>query len=168
MIREVIFNVLRHGRFLKSDAFVRDGNESLVEERRVVDIFCGTGALGLEALSRGAAHVTLIDQNVKALAAAHQNVARLSEEARVDIIRSDSTRLPPARHACMLAFLDPPYDRGLVLKGLTSLRDNGWLAQGAVVVVEHAKQEDFSLPKGFYVIDERRHDKTRVTILQYR
>lgn len=168
MIREAMFNILRHGRFLKNEDFVRDKNNSLIEGRYVVDIFCGTGALGLEALSRGAAHVTLVDQNARALAVARQNVAHLREEIRVEIIRSDSTRLPPARQMCMLAFLDPPYNQGLAAKGLASLRDNGWLAHGAVVVVEHAKQEDIVAPGGFHVLDERRHDKTRVTMLQYR
>ncbi|MCB2082228.1 MAG: RsmD family RNA methyltransferase [Rickettsiales bacterium] len=166
-IREAIFNLLRHGRFLNDARFIDDGGESLVAGRHVVDIFCGTGALGLEALSRGAERVTLVDQDPKTLVITQANVRRLSAEKQVRVLRSDSTQLPQALQACHLAFLDPPYGQGLMSKALESLVNNGWMARGAVVVAEHDFRDHFDLPLGLTLLDQRTHDKTSISILQY-
>ncbi len=168
MVREAIFNLLKHGKFLKDETFIRDDNPDLVEGRRVVDIFCGTGALGFEALSRGAEHVILIDQNPQIQALAKQNMQNLGLADKMTFIRSDSTQLPKARIACHLAFIDPPYRSGLAIPALHSLANQGWLAPGAVAVVEQSKKEpSLAPPKGFRIIDERVYSITRVTLLQY-
>jgi len=165
-IREAIFNILKHGKFLKNEDFIGDG-EDLVEGRDVVDIFCGTGALGIEALSRGAASLTLIDQNPKTLEMARANVANIGELGNTKFIRSDSTLLPAASKPCQLAFIDPPYNRNLVIPALKSLANNGWLDKGAVIVIEQGKKDDLMAPDGFKKLDERVHDKTKVIILQF-
>lgn len=166
-IREAIFNMLMHGRFFKDESFIHDG-EDLVDGRRVVDIFCGTGALGIEALSRGASHLTLIDQNPKTLSLARENVMEVGEEANTSFIRSDSTLLPQAPQPCQLAFVDPPYNHSLGTPALKSLGENGWLSHGAVVVVELSKRDELELPEKFHLLDERIYDKTKLVIAQYR
>jgi 16S rRNA (guanine966-N2)-methyltransferase len=167
-VREAIFNLLVHGKFMKQEDFVRDDNPSALEGRKAVDIFCGTGALGLEAMSRGVEHVTFVDQDSKILAITRRNVEHFGEQSHAQFIRSDSTRLPRAPMKHELAFVDPPYNKNLAPKALESLRDQGWLAHGAVVLVEHAKKEDLTVPEKFYLVDTREYNVTRISILQYR
>lgn len=166
-IREVVFNILRHGRFMKNENFIHDDNPDLIEGRRVVDIFCGTGALGIEALSRGAAHVTFIDQNAKTLSITHKNLESLGEENNSALIRSDSTNLPCATSPCNLVFIDPPYGMNLVTPSLKTLRDNGWLEMGSVIIVEQGKKDELVVPDGFNLLDERTHDVTNLSVLQF-
>ena len=157
--REAIFNVLMHGRYA--------GENSPLVGKRVVDIFCGTGAMGFEALSRGAAHVTLIDQNQKAMDAARQTAEKFGETANVSLIRSDSTNLPRAIRPCTLAFIDPPYEKGLAEKALHSVTRNGWLEDGAIVVVEQSKKEKLELPPEYTLLEERTYSISRMSLLQY-
>ncbi len=165
--REAIFNILQHGRFLNHVLFVEDDNPSRVEHRSVVDLFCGTGALGLEALSRGAEHITFVDQNQQRMSLARSNAAQLGETARVSFVRSDSTRLPPASRKHDLAFIDPPYRQKLEAAALESLRDMGWLKPGAIVILEGGKQDDPPEVAGYHLLDTREHDKTRISVLQF-
>ncbi len=167
MVRETIFNILKHGKFLFDDAFIEDDNPSTVEDRHVIDIFCGTGALGFEALSRGAKHVTFVDQNSATIAQAKENANHLGVRPETRFIKSDSTQLPPASHACQLAFVDPPYEKLLGKKAIKSLRDQGWLSRGAVVLLESSKQYDAPEIEGFRLMDDRIHDKTRISFYQY-
>lgn len=159
-LREAVFNILMHGQF--------SGENSPLIGKRVVDIFSGTGAMGFEALSRGAAHVTLVDQNVKAIGAARTTAEKLGELNNVAFLRSDSAHLPPTRTPCSLAFIDPPYNANLVPPALKSLVAGGWLEKGAIVVVEQAKREEaFELPENFEKLDERIYNITRVTLLKF-
>lgn len=158
--REAVFNILMHG------SFGRDGENPLVG-KRIVDIFCGTGALGLEALSRGAEHVTFVDRNPQSLALARENIANFKEEANAVCIRSDSISLPPAQKPCTVAFADPPYDMGQAVPALTSLRDNGWLENDALVVLEVSTREAVIPPEGFEQLDERIYGNSRILILKY-
>lgn len=155
--REAIFNILMHGRF--------SGENSPLIGKRVTDLFCGTGALGFEALSRGAAHVCFVDQNLKALDLARKTALSFNEMSNVTFIRSDSTHVPKAQHRCSLAFIDPPYEKGMAEKGLNSLIEGGWLEKGAVIVVEQAKKEPLALPPGVALLDERIYGITRISIL---
>lgn len=160
-LREAVFNILMHGRF--------GGENSPIIGHRVVDVFCGTGAMGFEALSRGAAHITLIDQNPKAIAAARMTAERFKEEQNVAFVRSDSANVPKAPRPCMLAFIDPPYGTGLAGKALASLISGGWLAKDAVVVVEQAKQEKpFEVPESCELLDERVYNITRIYLLRFK
>ncbi len=157
--REAIFNILTHA------SFGRDGESPLVG-KRIVDIFCGTGGLGLEALSRGAEHVTFIDQNGASLALARQNVQTFKEEANTQFIRSDSTLLPPATFPCTVAFADPPYNKGMAAPALKSLKANGWLEDEAIVVLELHAKELMQVPEGFELMDERTYGNSKVLILK--
>jgi 16S rRNA (guanine966-N2)-methyltransferase len=153
--REALFNVLTHGSFA---APWRDA--------AVLDAFAGTGALGLEALSRGAAEAWFIESDRAALAALRRNVATLGEEARAHILAGDATRPPPARRAVAAVFLDPPYRSGLAAPALAALAAAGWLAADAVATVEVGAKEAFEPPPGFERVDERRYGAARLLVLR--
>ncbi|MCA3254001.1 MAG: 16S rRNA (guanine(966)-N(2))-methyltransferase RsmD [Alphaproteobacteria bacterium] len=134
------------------------------EDLRVVDLFAGTGALGLEALSRGAAHATFVETDRRALAALKANIATLGADAAV--LAMPAAGLGRAPEPAHLAFLDPPYGKGLAGPALERLRDNGWLAPHALVSVETARDEAFPLPAGFTLDTTRDHGKARLHILR--
>ena len=157
-VREALFNVLVHGLDVELDSAT------------VLDIFAGTGALGLEALSRGAAQALFVEIAHPSLALIRDNVATLGEESRAQILRRDATRLgaPPAGITpARLAFLDPPYGENLAPLALAAAAERGWLAPGAVCVVETRRDEDFAAPEGFTMRDERTYGGTRLYFLQW-
>jgi 16S rRNA (guanine966-N2)-methyltransferase len=156
--REALFNILSHGDFAADGLPFADEN--------VVDVFAGTGALGIEALSRGAARAAFIETDRAALAALRRNLATLDEEDAADIISGDATRPPRAPYAAALAFLDPPYHSGLVAASLSALAATGWLAPRAMAIVELAARELFSPPAGFAMIDERVYGAARLVFLR--
>ena len=158
--REGVFNVLAHGRL------GADGG-SVLAEARVLDVFAGTGAMGLEALSRGAAHATFMERDPVALESLKRNIASLGEEERSHVSRADATRPPYASTSASLVFLDPPYGAGLAAPALTALAEAGWLASGAVVVLEHEDTVPSAPTAGFEAIDERRYGRARFTFLRF-
>ncbi|HJQ58865.1 MAG TPA: 16S rRNA (guanine(966)-N(2))-methyltransferase RsmD [Vineibacter sp.] len=160
--RESLFNILMHA------DLTGDGTSPL-PDARVLDAFAGSGALGLEALSRGAAHATFIDNAPEAVRAIGENVRTLGEAARVRLIRTDATQpqTAPAGAACDLAFLDPPYRSGLGGPALAALARAGWLAAGALCVLEVGAGEDLDPPPGFGVLDARRYGAAKLVFLRY-
>ena len=137
----------------------------IVPGGRCLDLFAGTGALGLEALSRGAAHVTFVENGRVGLQLLDANIkkARAGDVSRV--IGRDATRLGAADKAATLVFLDPPYGKGLGAQALVALQDGGWLAARALVVWEEAAAQD--APEGFALLDSRRYGETHITILEH-
>lgn len=150
-VREAIFNVLTGGRL---------GDP--VQGARVLDLFAGTGALGIEALSRGAAHCTFVDRGKVALGLIRDNLARARREADARVLAADATRLP-AGAPCGLVFLDPPYGKMMGTAALLAARHGGWIAPGAVVVWEEAAPQ--IPPAGFTLADQRRYGDTHVAFL---
>ena len=159
--REALFNILEHGRL------AADGGVSPLSGARVLDGFCGSGALGLEALSRGAAHATFMDTSPAAVAATRANAARLDEAVRTTVLRADPTRPPPAPAPVGVVLLDPPYGSGLGAPALAALAAAGWIARDALCVVEASAKEPFAPPEGFAMLDERRYGKARLVFLRY-
>jgi 16S rRNA (guanine966-N2)-methyltransferase len=157
--REALFNILGHGRFATAGSPFAD--------RPVLDAFAGTGAIGLEALSRGASAAAFIETGRDALAILRRNVAALGEQDRAEIISGDATHPPRGAFACAVAFLDPPYHSGLAAPALTALAASGWLAPEAIAVVEVAAREALPVPAGFAVVDERVYGAARLVFLQY-
>lgn len=157
--REALFNVLAHG------GWGPDGGNPVIGAI-VLDAFCGTGALALEALSRGAAAAWLLDLSKSSLATARRNADALGETGRTHLLQADSTRPPPARARATLAFIAPPYGRDLAPPATRALADRGWLAADAVVVVELAVPDPFALPDGFSMLDDRRYGGTRLVFLR--
>jgi 16S rRNA (guanine966-N2)-methyltransferase len=159
--RESLFNILAHA------SWSEDGASRLVGAR-VLDAFAGSGALGLEALSRGAAHATFLDTDADAVRLIGENLRKLGEAANAKVVRADAARPPPSRadEACDVVFLDPPYRSGLAVPALAALADSGWLKPGAIVAVELASTEDLAPPAGFEALDERRYGAARIAILR--
>jgi len=159
-VRESLFNVLAHG--------LEDFD---VEGSTVVDVFAGTGALGLEALSRGAGHAVFIDDAPAALACVRDNAARLGVAREVTLLKLDAKRLLPpplaAKAPAALVFLDPPYGSGLATAALAGLAQKGWLRSGAVAVAEVEAKEPLPVPKGFQVTDERAYGRARLVFLRF-
>ena len=156
--REALFNILSHGR-LAAEGMPFAG-------AAVLDAFAGTGALGLEALSRGAAEATFIEQDREALATLRRNIAALGEDGRARIVPGDATHPPRAPSAYALVFLDPPYSSGLAAAALTALDAAGWLMPDALAVVELAAREHLAPPAGFSFVDERVYGAARLLFLR--
>jgi 16S rRNA (guanine966-N2)-methyltransferase len=156
--REALFDILAHGRFADRPVF---------EEARVLDAFAGTGAFGLEALSRGAARATFIEKDRAALAVLRANLAALGETRNATVLPSDALRPPPAPAPVALAFLDPPYGEDLAAPALTALAAARWFAPGALVVVEVASRRRFTPPAGFTALEERRYGAARLVFLRF-
>jgi len=155
-LRESLFNILAHG------------YGDPVTGARVLDLFAGTGALGLEALSRGAAFVLFVDDGAEARALMRANVEALGLGGISRIFRRDATKLGPVHplEPFSLVFADPPYGRGLAEQALTSAREGGWLSPDALVVVEEAADAGFTAPEGFTELERRRYDDTEFVFLR--
>jgi 16S rRNA (guanine966-N2)-methyltransferase len=157
-LREALFNILIH----------RYGDP--VSGARVLDLFAGTGALGLEAVSRGAAFALFVDDGAEARALIRHNVETLGLGGVTRIFRRDATKLGPAHpvEPFGLVFADPPYGKGLAEAALASARDGGWLTPDALVVVEEAAGAGFAAPDGFEEDERRRYDDTELILLRRR
>jgi len=157
-LRESLFNILAHS------------YGDPVSGARVLDLFAGTGALGLEAMSRDAAFALFIDDGAEARALMRANVEALGLGGTTRIFRRDATNLGPVHplEPFSLAFLDPPYRQGLAEQSLASLAAGGWLTTDALVVVEEAADSLVTLPAGFVEIERRRYDDSEFVFLRRR
>lgn len=155
-LREALFSILVHG------------YGDPVSGARVLDLFAGTGALGIEALSRGAAFALFVDDGAEARALLRDNVTTLGLGGTARIFRRDATKLGPVRplEPFSLAFLDPPYGQGLAANALISVRAGEWLTPDALIVVEDATKANFAAPEGFAEADRRRYDDTEFIFLR--
>jgi 16S rRNA (guanine966-N2)-methyltransferase len=155
-LRETIFNVLAHA------------YGDPVAGARVLDLFAGTGAMGLEALSRGAAFALFVDDSAAARGLIRQNIEALGLGGETRLFRRDATRTGKAANAPFsLAFCDPPYGKNLAPKALASCTAGGWLAPGALVVVEEAQGVEVALPEGFTELERRDYGETKVVFGRY-
>ena len=155
-LRESLFNILLHA------------YGDPLSGARVLDLFAGTGALGIEALSRGAAFALFIDESAEARALLRENVAALGLGGTSRIFRRDATKLGPVHPLApfSLAFLDPPYGQGLAAKALASARAGEWFTPGALIVVEEAANAEYAAPEGFTEAERRRYDDTEFVFLR--
>lgn len=155
--REALFNVLQHGNF---------GIE--LEGARVLDLFAGSGALGIEALSRGANYCIFVDEALPARAALRENIDALGLGGQTRIFRRDATRLNPAGNlgAFDIIFADPPYDKSLGEAALVRVLSGGWLKPGGIFVLEERKTAEIKLPDNVEILDQRAHGAAQVLILK--
>ena len=154
-VRESIFNLLQNG-----------GYGDPVDGARVLDLFAGTGALGLEALSRGAEACVFVDSGRAAGRLLAENIARARVSDAVRVIARDAQRLGAnSGEMATLVFLDPPYGKGLGARALEAVVEGGWMEKGALIVWEEASEQD--APEGFTKLDARRYGETWVTILEF-
>jgi 16S rRNA (guanine966-N2)-methyltransferase len=156
-LREALFNILMHA------------YGDPVSGARVLDLFAGTGALGIEAISRGAAYALFVDDGVQARALLRDNTEQLGLGGVTRIFRRDASKLGPAHplEPFTLAFLDPPYRKGLAEKALAAAREGGWLTSGALVVVEEAADAGFKAPEGYEELERRKYDDTELIFLRH-
>lgn len=154
--REALFNILTHADFLEG-----------IENINILDVFCGSGALGLEALSRGAGSAVFIDQNTRG---AQTNWQALKKPGSAEFIAGDATRLgkkPDKLPAADLVFLDPPYGQELGEKALRRLASGGWLKPDARIVFEMSAKKPESFPEGFDILHDRHYGDTRLLFLKF-
>jgi len=162
--REALFNILCQGK-LDWRPSGREGGNPLAGAR-ALDAFAGTGALGLEALSRGAGFVTFMENQAAALNACRHNIDALDETAHTELLRCDVLRPPPAKAPCELVLMDPPYNQDLAPPALAALHRSGWLAPCALATIELMAAEPFTPPEGFETLDERKYGKARLVFLR--
>lgn len=156
-LRESLFNILVHS---YGEPFAGAG---------VIDVFAGTGALGLEALSRGAGFALLVDQGAQACNLIRANIEALGLSASGRVLRRDARKIgaAPPGEKFKVAFLDPPYGKGLAYEALAALREGGWLENNALVIVEEADDAAAAMPQGFGVIENRRYGATRLMFARH-
>lgn len=150
-LRESVFDILAHG------------FDDPITGAAVIDLFAGTGALGLEALSRGATRALFVDDGTEARALLRANIETLGLGGVTRIFRRDATKLglAPPGEIFSLAFLDPPYGKGLAEPALRALIDGGWLTDDALVVIEEAANATIELPSSLKQEDARRYGDTQ-------
>jgi 16S rRNA (guanine966-N2)-methyltransferase len=156
-LRESLFNILRHA------------YGDPVSDARVLDLFAGTGALGIEAASQGTAFVLFVDDGAEARALIRENVATFGLGGSSRLFRRDATKLGPAHpvEPFSLVFLDPPYGQNLADKALASARRGGWLSPEALIVVEEATKARFVAPEGFSELERRAYDDSEFVFLRF-
>ena len=152
-VREALFSIL--------------DSKQVLDGARVLDGCAGSGALGLEALSRSAAHVTFFDTSRRAMKVVSENIATLGEESATEVFQADVADPPTATEACSLVFLDAPYRSGTADQALPPLAVAGWLADGAIIVVETERSAELVLAGVFSEIDRRSYGSTELHFLEY-
>ena len=152
-VRENLFNVLTAGR-----------QGDVVADAVVLDLFAGTGALGLEALSRGATEVTFVENGRAGQKLIRQNIHRLGRAEESLLLACDATALPMSKQPADLIFMDPPYGKGLGIAALKSAKQGNWIKDGTIIVWEESSQQ--IAPVGLQIIDQRRYGETWITILE--
>jgi 16S rRNA (guanine966-N2)-methyltransferase len=156
-VRESLFNVLMH----------LDGEP--IEQARVLDLFAGTGALGIEALSRGARFCLFVDDGVESRGILRSNIEALGLNGCTKVYRRDATSLGPAapHEPFNVVFADPPYRKGFGTKALQSAADNGWLVEGALVVLEEAADATILISDEFSLMDSRNYGDTIIRLYRW-
>ena len=149
--REAIFNLLMHGKY---------AGENVIRAH-VVDLCCGTGALGLEALSRGATRATFVDMSKQSLELAKKNVTHCGANAESHFLLADAAKLPPTQTSAHLVLMDAPYATPLLPDAYTSLRAGGWLAAGALLATEQERSAPAPTFESAELIDERKYGKAK-------
>lgn len=158
--REALFNILGHGSEFRTD------HGPLPLNARVMDAFCGTGALGLEALSRGAKEVIFMDNHTGSLKLARENVNTLGFNRQASLMPQDATTCRRGGPPVDLLLMDPPYNKDLAIPALENLLATNWIATGTTVVIELAAKEDIEIPAAFNLLDERKYGAARLLFLK--
>jgi 16S rRNA (guanine966-N2)-methyltransferase len=157
IVREAIFNSLESGKF---------SSESCISDKLVLDLCCGTGSLGLEALSRGAEFACFIDNSPRHLQYIRQTIVNLEIEDKCKIVCLNAENLPNAQMQFDLVFLDPPYHDNLVHGSLKNLLKMNWLKENCLIIIEVDKKFKFTMQDSFSVLDDRKYNNTRILYLQ--
>ena len=148
--RESLFNVLDHGKYSR-----------ILRGSRIVDVFSGTGALGLEAISRGAKHVAFFERDKLALAALNANITKCKMDDICQIFKSDALRPQKVNTPYDVLFFDPPYYQDLASQSTAAFAAQGWMADDSLSIIQIHPKDPFTAPSGFEIIDERKYGVAR-------
>jgi 16S rRNA (guanine966-N2)-methyltransferase len=154
--RQAVFNIIVH-------------TYDAVRDAKVLDVFAGSGAMGLEALSRGAERASFLETDRNAAEAIKKNITACREQPRAQLFINDALKPPRVAASwgpCSLIFLDPPYGKDLLIPALNALRDAGWVAPEALLVAEMHRRDAFAAPAGFELLDDREYGKSRMVLLR--
>jgi len=158
-IREALFNILAHGADYSTE------NGPMPRGCRVLDMFAGTGALGVEALSRGAEHVTFLDNHPESLKLIRQNVGAINAQHKSNIFSRNGTNPGRAGTTVDLILMDPPYSQEFAAPSLEALLAGGWCHEKTVIALELATKDKFDAPEGFELLDHRKYGSTKLYFL---
>lgn len=153
--KEAIFSIINADKFPHS-----------LENSNMLDVFCGSGGVGLEALSGGAKSVCFVDMNAEQMALLKDFIKKVEMPQRVSFMLCDAGRMPKAKQPYEIIFLDPPYFENLASKALTSLYNNNWLAPDAIIILELALKEDFTPPSFCKIFDMRNYGRCKIIFMQ--
>ncbi|GHF17096.1 DNA methyltransferase [Kordiimonas sediminis] len=153
-MRERVFSMVMHARY--PDLY----------GAKVADLFAGTGAMGLEALSRGADHVTFVEKSSESLKCLESNIKALDAAPSSTVLRTRATSLPPASEPFDIIFMDPPYRRDLVTPTLEHLLEQNWIGDATLIICELATDDTSDIPAPLTIIDERAQGQQRMLFLQ--
>ncbi|MDF3047506.1 MAG: methyltransferase [Candidatus Midichloriaceae bacterium] len=156
--RMAVFNLIAHSKFVEPN---------LIEEAIIADVCCGSGAFGIEALSRGAAKVYFIDKDYARIKLAKTNIANLKEEQNSVFMTSDATNLMPLPDKFNIVYIDPPYTAGIAGKILVSIEKSLTLHENHIVIIEALIREEIELPSNFTALDQREYGRTKIIIGQF-
>jgi 16S rRNA (guanine966-N2)-methyltransferase len=155
-LREAIFSIIYSWKF-----------DIKLEDANVLDLFCGSGSLGLEALSRGAKFATFVDISQEEVERLKDFIKKISQEEVTQVFRANATRLPLATKKYDIVLIDPPYFENLASGALESLARNDWLAESAIVIIESARSQPLVIPESYTQVDMRTYSKTKLIFLQH-
>ena len=161
IIREAVFSILTSGDFLSEDG------KTAISDCVFLDLFSGTGSFAMEALSRGAASVILVDKDRSYLNLAKENIESIGELSKAEFICADIDRIyAPSNGAVDIVFIDPPYRKNMVLSSIEKLKKNDWLKAGSIMVIETGYREKLQFPDGFEIILSREYGNSRILIIK--
>lgn len=158
-LKEAIFSILTSGEFT--------GNKLFNENTCILDLFAGSGSLAFESLSRGAGFATLIDIDPSSLKIAEEFAKSLNIENKINFVNINALNLPKANKVFDLVFIDPPYHKDIVPKVMKLLINNNWLKDGAIIVIETAKPDDYVLDENIEILREKLYGKSKLSVLRY-
>lgn len=164
--RQAVFNLLTHSKFLHEIDFLTEENPSLIRDRVIADIYCGTGIMGFEGFSRGAKTLLFVDKNGLTIDMVKKSAKKLGVYDDCIFIRANATQLSAQPVKSDVIFVDPPYNKDLIVPTLKSLADNMWMRDGGVVICEHSIKEKFEPFPPFTILDQREYGHSSITILK--
>ena len=162
-IKEALFSVLSSGQFIDHET-----GRSVLEDATIIDVFGGAGAITFEAFSRGVIKGVIIEKDLDSFNSLQENTKSLGLAGSLEVIRGDATNLPPARCSCSIAFIDPPFSKGLVERSVESLVKKKWLTENAILVVRTHYTESFDIEGFAEEVFSRKYNNSLLKIFKLR
>jgi 16S rRNA (guanine966-N2)-methyltransferase len=158
IIKEAIFNILTHN-------YLKENDDSVLKNAIFADIFCGTGAVALEAISRGAKKVYVLDKDKSNIDHVMLNAKKYHEEDKIEAICCDINFIPSIALACDVIFLDPPYKKEFLKLSLEKLLQKGWVGITTIIIVELSRKENLMFPEELKILNERIYGNSKIILL---